>query len=82
MAQATQKSDMLRIDLLRQDNSVLKRFEHTPGAWKGRTEFSGIRFDYTGDGSGSLRVRIGPAGSARSGRFAGAVDNLIIRKMK
>jgi hypothetical protein len=80
--QATQSNDALRIDLLRQDGSVLKSFKHAPGAWKGRTEFTAAGFDYTGDGSGSLHLRIAPSGASKSGRFAGAIDNLIITKGK
>jgi hypothetical protein len=80
--QATQATDTLRIDVLRKDGSVLKSFKHAPGAWKGQTEFSAVGFDYTGDGSGSLRLRIAAEGASKSGRFAGAIDNLIIRKEK
>lgn len=80
--QATQATDTLRIDVLRNDGSVLKSFKHAPGTWKGRTEFSEAGFDYTGDGSGSLRLRIAAEGASKSGRFAGAIDDLIIRKGK
>jgi hypothetical protein len=80
--QATQATDALIIEVLRKDGSVLKSFKHAPGAWKGQTEFTAVGFDYTGDGSGSLRLRISPEGAAKSGRFAGAIDNLIIKKAK
>ena len=79
-SQATQVADALRIDILRKDASVLKSFKHSPGAWKGQTEFSAVEFGYTGDGSGPLRLRIVPEGSIKSGRFAGAIDNLVVRK--
>ena len=79
-SQATQGADALRIDILRKDASVLKSFKHSPGAWKGQIEFSAVGFGYTGDGSGPLRLRIVPEGSIKSGRFAGAIDNLVIRK--
>jgi len=79
-SQATQATDALRIDVLRKDGTVLKSFKHAPGAWMGKTEFTVASFDYRGDGTGPLRLRIGSAASSKSGRFAGAIDNLIIKK--
>ena len=32
------------------------------------------------DGSGSLRIRVAAEGSSKTGGFAGAIDNLVIRK--
>lgn len=81
-SQATQATDTLRIDVLRKNGSVLKSFKHAPGAWNGRTEFSALDFHYTGDGSGLLRLRIAPESELKSGRFAGAIDNLVIKKEK
>jgi hypothetical protein len=37
---------------------------------------------YKGDGSGDVRVRIGPSKPMNSGRFSGAVDNITVREMK
>lgn len=79
-SQATQVRDTLRIEVLRKDGSVLERLEHAPGAWKGKSTFSTVAFAYTGDGSGPLRLRIAPEGALKRGRFAGAVDNIIIKK--
>ncbi len=81
-SQATQAADALRIDLLRKDGTVLKSFNHAPGPWTGKSEFTAANFDYQGDGSGPLRLRIARDGSLQSGRFAGSIDNLIIRKGK
>jgi len=41
--------------------------------------FTPASLKYKGDGSGDLRLRIGPAGSMNSGRFHGAIDNIVIR---
>jgi len=79
-AQATQAADALLIEVLRRDGSVLKSFTHAPGAWKGKTEFAAADFEYKGDGSGSVRLHIGPAGNKDSGRFKGAVDNVVVKR--
>ncbi len=78
--QATQASDALRIEILRKDGSVLKRFSHAPGVWKGESEFTAAGFEYTGDGSGPVRLRIAADGDRVDGRFAGAIDNVVVRK--
>lgn len=80
--QATQSGDALLIEVLRKDGTVLKKFEHTPGAWTGRLTFTSASFEYKGDGSGALRLRIGPATIMNSGRFHGAIDNIIVRETK
>ena len=67
--------------MLRKDGSVLKSFEHAPGAWTGKSEFAAAQFDYQGDGSGNVRLRVGPA-TTKSGRFQGAIDNLIVKETK
>ena len=79
-SQATKRGDTLLIEVLRKDGSVLKQFTHAPGAWKGKMDFAPQHFEYKGDGSGTLRLRIGPAGGKTSGRFMGAVDNVVVRK--
>ena len=45
---------------------------------RGLAEFGATAFDYKGDGSGDVRLRIGPAGNKISGRFPGAIDNIIV----
>jgi len=42
----------------------------------GLAEFGATAFDYNGDGA--LQIRIDPAGNKTSGRFHGAIDNIII----
>ncbi len=81
-AQATQAGDALLIEVLRADNSVLASTTKAPGAWTGKMEFATVSLGYKGDGTGDLRLRIGPAGMMKSGRFHGAVDNITVKEMK
>jgi hypothetical protein len=78
--QATQASDELLIEVLGVDNQVLASHKHSPGAWTGTLKFAAGSFQYTGDGSGDVRLRIKPASTQTSGRFHGAIDNIIVRK--
>jgi hypothetical protein len=78
--QATQAGDELLIEILRGDDRVLASHRHSPGAWTGTLAFAAGSFQYTGDGSGDVRLRIKPAGPQTSGRFHGAIDNIIVRK--
>ena len=83
-AQRTTEADGLRIDLLREDGSVLAGTSHKPGPWSGTVEAQKLKpagFSYTGDGSGSLRIRLTSA-TPGSGRFGGAIDDLAIRSNK
>jgi hypothetical protein len=78
-SQATQAGDALLIEVLRDDNSVLASTTNAPGAWTGKMTFTAANFQYKGDGSGNVRLRIGPAKTMNSGRFHGAIDNIQIR---
>ena len=80
--QATQAGDALLIEVLRTDNSVLASTTKAPGAWTGKMTFTAANFEYKGDGSGNVRLRIGPAKTMKSGRFPGAIDNIMVREMK
>ena len=81
-SQATQAGDALLIEVLRADNSVLASTTKAPGAWTGKMTFTPASLDYKGDGSGELRLRIGPAGAGKSGRFHGAIDNIMVKETK
>ena len=81
-SQATQTGDALLIEVLRRDNSVLASTTNAPGAWTGKMTFTPASFQYKGDGSGDIRLRVGPAGTMNSGRFHGAIDNIMVREMK
>jgi len=81
MFQATAAGDSLLVEVLRGDNSVLASDTFAPGAWSnpGNVNLSaGLKgtLQYTGDGSGVVRLRIGPDGSF--GRFAGEIDNITV----
>jgi hypothetical protein len=76
--EATKAGDALLVEVLRGDDSVLASHRHSPGAWTGAMAFVAAGFQYTGDGSGDIRLRI--KGPQASGRFHGAIDNIILRK--
>ncbi len=65
------------IELLRDDDSVLASHTHLPGDWAGDIVLLPDSFQYVGDGSGDVRVRIGPS-NFQSGHFGGAIDDLTL----
>lgn len=79
--QATQVGDALRVEVLRGDGSVLAQRSCAPGAWTGAMQFGAVAFAYEGDGSGDVRLRIGPAGAKDRGRFQGAVRRIVVREL-
>jgi hypothetical protein len=81
-SQATKTGDALLVEVLRKDGSVLKSFEHTPGAWSGKSEFATTQFSYQGDGTGDIRLQIRAAGNKTDDRFIGAIDNLTLKETK
>lgn len=72
--QATAATDGIVISVLRADNTVLAAHNHLPGAWAAAQTFEPASFQYVGDGSGPVRLRVGPLVAA--GRFGGAIDDL------
>ena len=74
-SQQTSASDGLLIEVLDSGSNILASHTHNPGAWAGNIVFAADSFQYTGDGSGDIRLRIGPSAFG-SGRFGGAIDNL------
>lgn len=81
-AQATQSQDGILIRLLRADGSVAQHFIAHPGSWTdagAKPNFTPIEFEYTGDGSGDLRIRL--EASNHEDRFGGAVDLLSIQEL-
>jgi hypothetical protein len=82
LSQATKAGDALVVEVLRKDGSVLKKIEHTLGAWSGKSAFAPAQFSYQGNGSGDIRLRIGAAGNTIDDRFKGAIDNLIVKETK
>ena len=65
------------IELLREDGTVLKRFDYSVGAWAQKMDFETVEFSYVGDGSGQVQVRI-CANTEGADRLAGAMDNLTV----
>jgi hypothetical protein len=76
-SQQTGETDGLLIEILRDDDSVLATHTHLPGAWAGAPTLVANSFEYVGDGSGDIRLRIGPSAPG-SGRFGGAIDNVSV----
>ena len=71
--QATTETDGMVIEVLRGDFTVLATYTCNPGTF-GTHSFAPYTFQYQGDGSGPVLVRVGPL--AASGHFGGAIDNL------
>lgn len=76
-SQQTAETDGILIEILRADDSVLASHTHLPGVWAGAPTLVDDSFEYTGDGNGDIRVRIGPSAPG-SGRFGGTIDNVSI----
>lgn len=76
--QATSQGDVLRFDLLNSVNSVVASFDFTTPSWSGSTinPFSQASFDYIGNGTGDVRLRISDV--QNNNRFGGAVDNISV----
>ena len=78
-SQATQATanDGIIFEVLRSNNSVLATSTYYPGAWAGYPTLTNSSFNYTGDGTGNVRIRI-RAVSTTNIRFAGCVDDVVI----
>ncbi|MCX6878125.1 MAG: DUF4038 domain-containing protein [Verrucomicrobia bacterium] len=82
--QRTLAGDGLRVEVLRADNTTLASNIHQPGAWSNPANANlGAgkhgTFQYVGDGSGVVKLRIGPTAPYTSGRFEGEIDNIILK---
>ncbi|MBL8854507.1 MAG: PSD1 domain-containing protein [Planctomycetaceae bacterium] len=78
-AQATSTDDGVLIRLVRSDDSVAHQFSARPGSWREAgsvTKFEPFEFQFVGDGSGDLRLRL--ESLRHEGRFGGAIDDLSI----
>jgi hypothetical protein len=76
--QGTINGDGLVFDILRRDGTIIKSFEQLTGSWRDGMAFAQRRFDYQGDGSGPIRIRISSSRSLVDDRFKGALDNLSV----
>jgi len=80
-SQATLAGDAILVEVLRADNSVLASNTFAPGAWgAGNYNLDGGlsgTLAYVGDGTGDVRLRIGPA-VGNQDRFEGEIDNISV----
>ena len=82
-SQATTATDGLLVEVLRADNTTLASDTYLPGTWSNPTNANLSAghhgtLQYVGDGSGVVRLRIGPTAPYTSGRFEGEIDNITI----
>lgn len=84
-SQGSQEGDAFLIQLLRSDGSILKTHKVTSTPWEGAAAFTERSFDYIGDGSGNLRIRVQPVPNSElevsplprgAARFLGAISNI------
>jgi hypothetical protein len=81
--QATRAGDGLLVEVVRAAGTTLASGTFTPGAWSNPTNVNlsaGLHgtFQYVGDGSGVVKLRIGPTPPLNSGYFEGEIDNLSV----
>ena len=81
--QRTATGDGLLVEVLRGNDSVLASQSFLPGAWDDASNHNldgGLTgtLAYVGDGTGVVRLRIGPDGTLNSGRFEGEIDNITV----
>lgn len=79
--QSTNAGGQIHFDVINSVNTTVASFDYAPGAWTGSSEnpFHAASFNYVGDGSGDVRLRI--VDSQNDGRFAGAIDNLQVNSV-
>ena len=70
-------NDGIIFELLRSNDTVLATSTYYPGAWAGYPTLTDSSFNYTGDGTGNVRLRIKPV-STTNNRFAGCVDDVTL----
>ncbi len=76
-SQASTAADGVLVEVLRGDNSVLASHTTLVTAWAGNMAFAADSFQYTGDGTGDIRLRLTPVNPSNS-RFGAGVDNLTL----
>lgn len=76
-SQGTSSSDAVVFQILRGDDSVLSSYIASAGAWTGVQTFASEGFQYTGDGSGTVNIRINSL-SVGDNLLSGAIDNIDI----
>jgi hypothetical protein len=86
LSQRTTAADGLFVEVVRAAGTTLAAGTYLPGAWDtsgNRNLSAGLHgtLTYVGDGSGVVRLRIGPTAPLNSGRFAGEIDNITLKAM-
>ena len=76
-SQQTSSTDEIRVSLLNSNGSVFQSFTYAPDAWTGTMAFKQAHFEYTGNGTGDLKIQLSSA-QQDVYHFAGAVDNLTV----
>ncbi|MCX6878549.1 MAG: Ig-like domain-containing protein [Verrucomicrobia bacterium] len=81
--QATAAADSLLVEVVRAAGTTLASNTYAPGAWSNPTNVNlsaGLHgtLTYVGDGSGVVRLRIGPTAPFTTNRFEGEIDNLSV----
>ena len=77
--QATAAEDGIVVEVRRDDGTLVAAETIRPGPWQGRLLFRRASFGWTGDGGGPVRLVIRPLHAA--GRFAGAIDRLLVERI-
>ena len=77
LSQETAAGDQIAVELLRSDGTVLWKRMVTPGKWRGKPVMENHTFNYEGDGTGPLRLRLSPVYTSGV-RFFGAIDHIQI----
>lgn len=76
-SQATTANDGLIVEILRTNDTILQSYTYYPGEWAGFPTLTTTSFNYAGDGTGNIRVRIKTLFSSVD-RFGGCVDDIMI----
>jgi len=75
--QGTGADDQLAVRVIDEGNDWVEQSTVSPGAWSGSQSFFPYTFEYTGRGTGNIRLQVAAANTTAS-RFAGAIDNITI----
>ena len=81
--QASNATDGLIVDVMRENGTILYSSLHISGAWNGTATaqtLSSRQFSYVGDGTGVIRLKVSNI-YRESGRFGGAIDNIRVEQV-
>jgi hypothetical protein len=75
--QATTVNDGVVVDIIRTNDTLLQSYTYKPGVWAGFPTLTSTSFNYTGDGTGNIRIRVKSLLNTTD-RFGGCVDDIMI----